>query len=94
MAGNSNKRIIMVAVCAPVENLYTYSVPNDLQRDIEIGKRVLAPFNNRDVIGYITGTVIDDNDLDYELKDITDILDDRPLFSENLVPFFMWISDY
>ena len=94
MAGNPDKRIISVAVCAPVENLYTYSVPCDLRSDIEVGKRVLAPFNNREVIGYITDTGIDDSDLDYELKDITDILDQTPLFNENLIPFFEWISDY
>ena len=94
MARNSNKQIINVAVCAPVENLYTYSVPGDLRSDIEIGKRVLAPFNNRDVIGYITDFGIDDSDFDYELKDILDILDQTPLFSKNLIPFFNWISDY
>ena len=94
MAEDFNKHIIMVAVCAPVENLYTYSVPDDLWPDIEIGKRVLAPFNNREVIGYIIDIVTDDNDRDYELKDITDILDDSPLFNGNMVPFFRWISDY
>ncbi len=94
MPGNINKQIISVAVCAPVDNLYSYSVPVDLLPDIEIGKRVLAPFNNREVIAYIMETRIDDNDLGYELKDISDILDQTPLFSSNLVPFFNWLSDY
>ena len=94
MVGNSNKQIINVAVCAPVENLYTYSVPGDLRPDIETGKRVLAPFNNREVIGYIIETDINDDDIEYELKDISDILDQTPLFSENLIPFFRWVSDY
>lgn len=94
MAGNSNKLIINVAVCAPVESHYTYSVPNELCPDIEVGKRVLAPFNNRDVIGYITEIVTDDKSIDYDLKDISDILDQAPLFSKNLIPFFKWIADY
>ncbi|MBN2419765.1 MAG: primosomal protein N' [Deltaproteobacteria bacterium] len=83
-----------MAVCAPVDSLFTYSVPDDLQHDIETGKRVLAPFKNREVIGYITDTDIDVTNIDYDLKDITDILDESPLFSRNLVPFFRWISDY
>ena len=65
MTGNSNKPIITVAVCAPVERLYTYYVPYDLRPDVKTGKRVLAPFNNREVIGYIIDTVMD---LDYSQK--------------------------
>jgi len=83
-----------VAVCAPVENLYTYSVPGDLRPEIEVGKRVLVPFNNREVIGYIADIGLDDKDIDYSLKDISDILDQKPLFGSNLIPFFRWISDY
>lgn len=93
MTGNSNNKKINVAVCAPVDNLYTYSVPSELWPDISVGKRVLAPFNNRDVIGYIISINTDDN-ITYKLKDIRDILDPTPLFTENLIPFFSWISEY
>ena len=94
MSGNSNKGTISVAVCAPVENIFTYSVPNDLWPDTAVGKRVLAPLNNREVIGYIIQIGNGDNSPDFELKDISDILDQTPLFGENLIPFFRWISDY
>ena len=94
MKKKTRKVIISVAVCAPVEKLYTYSVPAALIPEVESGKRVLASFNNRDIIGYILETDIDGESIDFELRDITDILDQTPLFSVNLIPFFKWISEY
>ena len=94
MTGNSTKRTISVAVCAPVENLFTYRVPAELWPDAGVGKRVLAPFNNRAVIGYIMDTGTGDDAPDYEIKDISDILDQTPLFNERMIPFFRWISEY
>jgi len=93
MTRNDNERIINVAVCAPLDNLFTYAVPKELWPDVNVGKRVLAPFNNREVIGYII-SVGSNDDITYELKNILDILDQAPLFNENLVPFFRWISEY
>ncbi len=93
MAQNTNKQTINVAVCAPVETIFTYSVPDNLRAYADIGKRVLAPFNNRSVIGYIVGAGNNDY-TGYKLKDITDILDQTPLFHSNLASFFSWIADY
>lgn len=88
------RRTVGVAICAPLEGIFTYSVPDGISPDVAIGKRVLVPVRNREVTGYIVDTGQGNTSPDYVLKDIRDILDKTPLFGPNLVPFFKWISEY
>ena len=83
---------IEVAVAVPVYNTYTYRVPKDLAEFASIGKRVLVPFGQRVITGYI----LDHNNTVHpdEIKDILDILDDEPLFPSSMIPFFKWTAEY
>jgi len=83
---------IEVAVALPVYQTFTYSVTDNLRPSIAVGKRVLVPFGRRRVTGYVLGTGRDINP--GEIKDILDVLDQKPLFPKSMVPFFQWISDY
>ncbi len=83
---------IDVAVALPVYNTYTYSVPPDLYLFVSIGKRVLVPFGQRRITGYILGPR--KNIGPNKLKLILDILDEKPLFPSSMIPFFKWIADY
>ena len=76
----------------PVDGVYSYVVPNSLAAVMATGKRIIVPFGRRRVTGYVLGT--SDETADLNLKKILDVLDDRPLFPESMVPFFKWISDY
>ena len=93
MAGNS-RLIISVAVTLPVKDLYTYSVPDDLAPLVATGKRVTVPFKNRKIIGYIIEINKSTDGIPSEIKDISDVLDPSPLFTERLIPFFQWMSHY
>ena len=88
-AENSN---IEVAVALPVYQTFTYSVPPFLSAFIAVGKRVLVPFGQRRVTGYILGAATESEPSD--IKDILDVLDQEPLFPDAMIPFFQWISDY
>jgi primosomal protein N' (replication factor Y) len=83
---------IEVAVALPVYKTFTYSVPEALWPFITAGKRVLVPFGRRRVTGYILGTSSDINS--GEIKHLLDVLDEKPLFPQSMIPFFQWISDY
>lgn len=71
---------------------FLYAIPDNLASRVEVGCRVLIPFRNRKVIGYI----LEKGSGNHEkgLKEIMDILDPEPLFHDGLVPFFQWMSDY
>ena len=88
----SSPHHIEVAVALPVYNTYTYSVPQPLAEFASIGKRVLVPFGRRVVTGYILGD--HKHNHQYEIKTITDILDEAPLFPASMIPFFKWTADY
>ena len=89
---SKEKKIIEVAVALPVHGTYSYAVPDNLAAMMATGKRIIVPFGRRRVTGYVLGTSDETGDLN--LKKILDVLDDRPLFPESMVPFFKWISDY
>ncbi|HJX34704.1 MAG TPA: DEAD/DEAH box helicase, partial [Desulfatiglandales bacterium] len=84
--------ILKIAVTLPVKELFSYSVPDNLAPRTEVGRRVLVPFRNRKIIGYIINK--DLGTIDEGTKDILDVLDQEPIFKANLVPFFQWMADY
>ena len=89
---NSKSIEIDVAVALPVYNTFTYSAPEHICPEATVGKRVLVPFGNRKVTGYILGPC--EKDTRTEIKTILDVLDDDPLFPESMIPFFKWVADY
>jgi len=52
---------------------------------VRVGCRVLVPFSNRKVTGYVLEEISDVPERD--LREIVDILDIEPLFLEQMVPF-------
>lgn len=83
---------IDVAVALPLTNTFTYNVPEEMLSLVLPGKRVLVPFGQRRVTGYIL-QLCETHDQE-KIKDIVDILDETPLFPGSMIPFFKWIADY
>ena len=86
-------KIVQVALPIHSERLFLYSVPNRFREGIATGKRVFVPLGNRKAIGYVVGDG-GKRKVDFELKDIIDILDELPLFDEQRLEFFRWVSEY
>ncbi|MHB8139341.1 MAG: primosomal protein N' [Smithellaceae bacterium] len=83
---------VNVALNIPANKLFTYAVPENLQAKVGIGKRVFVPFGRRKRTGFIT-SIASSCDME-EVKPITEILDDEPLFDSEDLKFFSWISEY
>ena len=81
-----------IALNIPSDKLFTYEVPANLQNEIEIGKRVFVPFGNRKRTGFIIET-LSSCDLK-NIKPITEILDEGPLFGAGDLDFYQWIANY
>jgi primosomal protein N' (replication factor Y) len=71
---------------------FHYSVPHHLEDGVEIGKRVLIPFKNREALGFIVGFGKPPEGV--ILKDIKDIVDEEPLFDVKRLEFLKWVADY
>jgi len=96
---NDDALLIDVAFPLPLKNAFTYRVPEQLWNKVAFGKRVVAPFGTKIVTGFIVGLskTSDPNLLpshDYEIREVTNILEDPPFFTEQLWRFIAWAADY
>jgi primosomal protein N' (replication factor Y) len=89
---DDNLSCLKIAVSVPVKGTFFYTVPESLEPQALVGCRVLVPFRNRKVTGYILEKSRAVHVLD--MKEILDILDAEPLFHKQQVPFFEWMADY
>ena len=94
MVMNEPETYIEVAVALPAWTTFTYTVPEELKDQVRVGKRVLVPFSNRRVTGYVLDDKVCHTGDDFVPRPILDILDDTPLFHRSHIPFFKWISSY
>ena len=62
---------------------FTYHVPDDMLDDNLIGKRVLIPFSNRIIEGFVIK--YSSKPEDYIAKDIIKIIDEEPVLNEELL---------
>ena len=62
---------------------FTYHVPDDMLDDNIIGKRVLVPFSNRVIEGFVIK--YSSKPEEYLVKDIIKIIDDEPVLNEELL---------
>jgi primosomal protein N' (replication factor Y) (superfamily II helicase) len=83
--------IIEVAIPLHVETIFRYQVPERLAPLVRTGKRVLVPFGRRKLTGYIIGRA---GIVEGELREIIDILDQEPLFTEKELEFLRWTAEY
>ncbi len=71
---------------------FTYLVPKTLEQLVKVGIRVKVPFGRKEVEGFILG-LSDNNDSEFELKDIINIIDDNPVLNDELLALGQYISD-
>jgi len=80
-----------VAVAAPLPQTLTYALPAGGEIPVP-GQRVLVPLGGRLLTGYVLAA--SDEKPEFRLKPIAGLLDDFPVFPENMVPFFRWVARY
>ncbi|WP_099203056.1 primosomal protein N' [Miniphocaeibacter massiliensis] len=76
------------------DQLYTYSVNEKLENSVEIGKRVIVPFGkgNKKRLGLVVN--IQKEFLgNYKLKNISEIIDDKPIVSKELIDLAFFMRD-
>lgn len=73
-----------------IDKTFTYSVPSIYEDKINIGKRVLVPFGNQKLEGFILN--INNNKYDYELKDIISVIDEDVVLNDEMLELGKYIS--
>ncbi len=76
-----------VIVPLPLEKTFYYIVPEDLKEKIKIGSRVLVSFRHRLMTGFIVKLHWKNPAGKYKLKEVKELLDDKPVFTS---PFLLY----
>lgn len=77
----------------PVENTYSYEVPESLEEQVAFGKRVEVQFGKKKLY---TGLIIaiHTDSLEKKLKPIREVLDSNPVINPEHLRFWKWIAWY
>ncbi|MBQ8219204.1 MAG: primosomal protein N' [Bacilli bacterium] len=67
-----------------VDKEFTYIIPNKYLDKIKVGHRVIVPFNNKLIEGFVLN-ISNNYDGKYELKEINDICDEEPILNEEML---------
>ena len=86
------KKFVNIALPVPLRKEFTYSVPESINCTNLKGKRATVSFSGRKAQGFIT-SVHNSGGTD-KILDIIAITDSEPVFSENMLRFCRWISNY
>ncbi|NUM53972.1 MAG: primosomal protein N' [Candidatus Hydrogenedentes bacterium] len=81
-----------VVLPLPLEQPFTYAVPNSLRHRATVGMRAVVPFQKR----VETGTIVElDATSDVaNIRPLIDLPDDTPIFSGELLELCKWIAEY
>lgn len=85
--------IIVDNQSSKTDTLYTYKIPFDMRKKVNIGMRVMVPFGrgNKTIQGLIIN-IKDSIDFDKKrLKNITALIDKDPMISEELIKLGIWM---
>jgi len=87
-----SSHIIEVAIPVPLDRTFHYRVPRSMEGKALAGRRVFVPFGRRRLTGYILGDATETPS--HELKDILEVLDPDPLWTDGELEFFRWVASY
>lgn len=85
-----------VIIPVPLQGLFTYALPADLQSQAKAGCRVIVPFGNK---RSTTGIIVKLHDLppadpSVNVKDVIEIVDEVPCILPTQLSLWQWIADY
>jgi primosomal protein N' (replication factor Y) len=81
-----------VSLPVPLDQVFTYSLPQTLRSRVQIGCRVLAPFGNRKLSGVVLRT--HDDPPPGAVKEILRLLDEEPVLDADLLKLGQWVAEY
>jgi primosomal protein N' (replication factor Y) len=87
-----------VALPLPLRRTFTYRLPANIGRKVQLGSRLMVPFGKRNLTGYVVHLHTDlPADLGIEesaLKDAAELLDEEPLITPEILKLTQWTADY
>lgn len=78
----------------PLQGTFTYAVPTQMQAVVKVGMRVLVPFGRNKTYLGIVARLHDQQPQGYEVKPISQLMDEEPIVTPEQLKLWQWIADY
>ena len=78
----------------PLDGLFTYSVPQQLENRVKEGMRVLVPFGKSKTYVGIISQIHNQSPEGYQTKDVLQVIDITPVLLPHQFELWQWIADY
>lgn len=85
-------KVIVEIGAKNVDQTFFYRVPLEYKNKINIGYRVKVPFGNRELEGFVL-EITDKYEEDYELKDISKVVDEYQVLNKEMLELGRYISN-
>ncbi|MEZ4843741.1 MAG: primosomal protein N' [Bacteroidia bacterium] len=82
---------MILPLALPTE--YTYRIPQELNEEIAVGKRVVVQFGKKRIYAAVVFE-INQNPPNYPAKYVLSVLDDVPVVGEQQLQFWRWVANY
>lgn len=87
-------KFVDVILPLPLYSCFTYALPADMADEVSIGCRVVVPFGKKKFYTGIVRNVHYLKPQDYEVKEVSVVLDARPVLLPVQFRFWEWMADY
>jgi primosomal protein N' (replication factor Y) len=81
-----------VVINTPLQQRFTYSIPAEFS--VQVGLRVIIPFRNREITGYIVECKKEIEAVEFEIKPVKRVVDEQPLFGDKEIKLAQWIASF
>lgn len=88
------KKYVDVILPLPLPKAFTYGLPDEWAEEAVIGSRVVVSFGKKKFYTAIVQNIHFCPPTDYEVKDITALLDRTPILLPDQFRFWQWVADY
>ncbi len=78
----------------PLQGTFTYAIPTQMQAVVKVGMRVLVPFGRNKTYLGIVARLHDRQPQGYEVKPISQLMDEEPIVTPEQLKLWQWIADY
>ncbi len=84
-------KVLVEIKAQKIDKTFTYSIPNTLIDKVKVGIRVLVPFGRQMLEGFVL-EISNNEELDYEIKEIKEVIDDEPVINSEMLELGNFIS--
>ena len=78
----------------PLYSTFTYSIPQEMEVEVQIGSRVLVQFGKKKYYTAIVEAIHSNPPKGYEVKPVMAVLDSTPIVRYPQLKLWRWIADY